>query len=233
MPLLHEHKLSGASPANRYLVEVLDKLSSDSDEPISVVAIIGKSRKGARGCKAAVIDDAIGRNVFSGLFGEHEGFSTSHGCDIDGYYDDQNHVVFLHVVSPLDADVLVELTRRHHKDLHDKGFLKFWPDVQADLVKCLLLVFLVSHIVVVVQPSIHFDLNYIQLFQLVENARLKCQSQVSEVLSEICDLPMSWIDAGRPCSPRLLFMFEAPASHKSEVMKNRRKYELFLEGPNI
>lgn len=194
-----------------------------------MVSIIGKSRKGSRGCKATVIDEAIGRNVFSGLFGEHEGFSCSYGCDIDGYYDDQNHVVFLHVVSALDADVLVELTRRHHKDIHEKGFLTFWPDVQADLIKSLLLVFLVSHIVVVVQPSIHFDLNYIQLFQLVESARLKYQQQVSEVLSEICDLPVSWIDAGRPCSPRLLFMFEAGSNQKSEVVKNRRKYELFLE----
>jgi protein SMG8 len=210
-------------------VEVLEKLNSDSDEPISVVSIIGKSRKGARGCKAAVIDEAIGRNVFSGLFGEHEGFSSSFGCDIHGYYDEQNHVVFLHVVSPLDADVLVELTRRHQKEIHDKGFLKFWPDVQSDLIKCLLLVFLVSHIVVVVQPSIHFDLNYIQLFQLIDSARLKCQSQVTEVLSEISDLPMSWIDAGRACSPRLLFMFEAGVSERSEVRKNVRKYELFLE----
>ena len=209
---------------------MLDKLASDSDEAITVVSIIGKSRKGARGCKAAVIDEAIGRNVFSGLFGQNEGFSPSHGCDIDGYYDNQNHVVFLHVVSPLDADVLVDLTRRHHKEMHDKGFLKFWPEAQADLVKSLLLVFLVSHIVVVVQPSIHLDLNYVQLFQLIESARLKSQAQVSEVLAEICDLPCSWIDSGRPCSPRVLFMFEALDGHlKQEIVKNRRKYELLLE----
>jgi protein SMG8 len=92
------------------------------------------------------------------------------------------------------------------------------------------MVFLVSHVIVVVHPTLNLDLSYLQLFKNLDSMRLKAKETVSSALEEIPGLPRSWISAGRPCSPRVLFYFEAFSSYSMNPEEhNSRKQELLLE----
>lgn len=129
--------------------------------------------------------------------------------------------------SAMDTDVLVNVCRSLVLDIKDKGFLPVCTDVQIDSAKTLLFLFSISHIVVSVQPSINFDLNYLHLFRILDKTREKALSFFSDILAEVPLLSREWVDCGRPCSPRMLFVFEAFGSKR--ILRQKRLYELQLE----
>lgn len=88
--------------------------------------------------------------------------------------------------------------------------------------------FLVSHIVVLVTPSIQVDIHFLSFFRLIDQLRARTQSSVCDLLKEIPDLSKNWTHLGRPCSPRVVFVFEAYDVNE-HLVKNKRKYELYLE----
>lgn len=93
--------------------------------------------------------------------------------------------------------------------------------------------FLISHIVVLVTPSIQIDINFLQVFRLIDKVRTRTQSSVIELLKEIPDLNKSWANQGRPCSPRVVFLFEVYQNLNEQMLKhlnnNKRKYKEYLE----
>ena len=202
----------------------------ESKQEICVVSIIGKSRKAFNSCKAAVIDKVLGRNIFQDKFGDSG--SSDDDVEIEGYYDQLHHVVFLHVKSILDSDTLSKVVKLRHRDVHDKGFLSFYSDCESQVVKALLLVFLTSHVVIVVHPTINLDLSYLQLFKSVEAARLKTFDTISRTLADVSGLSKAWVESGRPCSPRVLFYFEAFSDESlmpEDISRNKKQYELLFE----
>lgn len=88
--------------------------------------------------------------------------------------------------------------------------------------------FLVSHIVVLVTPSIQVDIHFLSFFRLIDQLRARTQSSVCDLLKEIPELSKNWTHLGRPCSPRVVFVFEAYDMHE-HLGANKRKYELYLE----
>lgn len=90
--------------------------------------------------------------------------------------------------------------------------------------------FLISHIVVLVTPSVQIDISFLQLFRLIDQLRTRTQSSISGLLREIPDVNKNWINLGRPCSPRVVFVFEAYYdANDAYLNENKRKYELYLE----
>lgn len=88
--------------------------------------------------------------------------------------------------------------------------------------------FLVSHIVVLVTPSIQVDIHFLSFFRLIEQLRARTQSSICDLLKEIPELSKNWTHLGRPCSPRVVFVFEA-YDLNDHLTENKRKYELYLE----
>lgn len=88
--------------------------------------------------------------------------------------------------------------------------------------------FLVSHIVVLVTPSIQVDIHFLSFFRLIDQLRARTQGPICDLLKEIPELSKNWTHLGRPCSPRVVFVFEAYDLNE-HVAKNKRKYELYLE----
>ncbi|KAI1297123.1 Protein SMG8 [Halotydeus destructor] len=199
----------------------------DADDGICIVSVIGKSPIGYDGCKSAPLDNAIGRNVFRGQFGQHMVVEEPLGTLIEGYFDSRNKVLFLHVLSTFDTDVLIHVTKNLSRDLNDTGFLQVWSDIESDITRTLLIIFIVSHIIVTVHPSIHFDTNYLHLFRVLDMIRVRSQTFIADILKNVPQLSSAWIDSGRPCSPRMLFFFES--FDCEDVKTNLRQYELHLE----
>merc|ERR1712168_507476 len=74
--------------------------------------------------------------------------------------------------------------------------------------RALLFIFSVSHLIVVSNPGSRFDINLVRLFRHLDAIRVKLQGSVTDVLRHIPGVTKDWMYAGRPCSPRLLFVFE-------------------------
>lgn len=179
------------------------------DEKVSIVSVIGKSSLNSPKFKEHVIADALGKNIFQNE--ESEKYSTL--CDIPGYYDSATHTIFLELSGISDTSHLVQTCKEMENELKKKNFLELWCDLQFPYAKALLMLFSISHIIVVVLPNASFDLSYIYLFRTLDIIRLKALPWLRELLTGI-EVSNDWVQAGRPCSPRVLFVFETcPLTH--------------------
>ncbi|GIY26147.1 protein smg8 [Caerostris extrusa] len=101
-------------------------------------------------------------------------------------------------------------------DLKVKSFLEVWSEVHYHFAKTLLMVFCISHIIIITHPRATFDESYIHLFKALDAMRIDGDIDVSN----------DWLSNGRPCSPRVLFVFESsPLTDNSihNVNENRAK----------
>lgn len=207
------------------LNELIETLSHET-EPVTVIGVIGKSRVGFSACKAGPVDQSMDQ-----LWAQNLPETDPIGSEIQALYDSENHLLILHLVSCLDSDILLSVVKKHERLIHEQGLPVFWSHVNCDLSRCLLLIFLVSHVILISTPTLQFDLNYIELFKSCESLRLKTRNQIcSSLKREIPSLPKPWLDSGRPCSPRALFLFLTPELlEESNVKSHDRTHALFLE----
>ncbi|KAK4880354.1 hypothetical protein RN001_008500 [Aquatica leii] len=132
--------------------------------------------------------------------------------EIQAYYDKDHQIVYLHVYTLLDTDILMKhydaLVKRCREENKSDDFLTVCNEIKSSFARILLMLFYISHIVVLSHPSSTFDVNYIQYFKAIDQLRQKLSTQISESLKDVDGLNLEWINNGRPCTPRLLFYFE-------------------------
>lgn len=95
-----------------------------------------------------------------------------------------------------------------------------------DLLKSLILLFHISHVVIVSNQTPRFDISCINLFRIIDSLRVKLQPFVSEMLQTIGGLPTFWIKSGRFCVPQLLFAFEA---YEGFEYINNENYQFYVQ----
>ncbi|XP_053379318.1 nonsense-mediated mRNA decay factor SMG8-like isoform X1 [Mercenaria mercenaria] len=178
--------------------------SQYKDNKVCVVSVIGKSQYKTSTSKASSFNPILDADVFKGVRGFLKD-SVNQG-DIECYYDVDSSVVYLHLTSILDSYRLTSVCQKL-KDASIKDFQTLWQQEDCHNAKCLLFLFQVSHILVISHPSSSFDITYVRLFRILDSIRMKVQKCVTE---QLLDLPISkdWKYNGRPCSPRVLFVFE-------------------------
>ncbi|KAL5015428.1 hypothetical protein ScPMuIL_009698 [Solemya velum] len=172
---------------------------------VCVVAVIGKSRWSPFTSKISLLKSVLDRDIFqvkSSILGR----DIFQG-DIEGYYDVDNQVLYLHHSSKLDAQKLVAQCQDSTQYLMFQDFFSLWHTEEFQHAKAILLLFLISHIVVLSNPGSGFDVTYVRLFRTLDTIRLKLQHSISDQLQGL--VGKEWFMAGRPCSPRVLFVFES------------------------
>lgn len=131
---------------------------------------------------------------------------------IEGYYDEENQIVYLHVRSLLDAENLLKrydiLQEKYKKEHNTDDFLYIYDEVKSSFARALFFVLHVSHIVVLSHPSSTFDISYIQYFKGIESMGHGYHEKMTGILSSIEGLSTDWATNWRPCTPRLIFYFE-------------------------
>ncbi|KAK2184845.1 hypothetical protein NP493_250g01048 [Ridgeia piscesae] len=136
------------------------------------------------------------------------GEATENGLNyhIDGHYDADKRVIYLHLLSAYDAGQLTGLCKKASDEMSQSGFLGSCHTMEQKHARALLYLFTVSHILLLVHPSSSFDISYVRLFRILESTRQKLQPHMTDLLQ---GLPISkdWALAARPCSPRVLFVF--------------------------
>ncbi|XP_046388258.1 uncharacterized protein LOC124157509 [Ischnura elegans] len=201
-----------------------------SDEKVVVISIFGKSPVTSCSSKASALDSALGKPVFHQKLDSEDIFEEDYLCEVEGYYDGNQRVIFLHLQGVFDAHILVKAYKLLAKDFDEKGYLMVWSKLKYKYARALLFLFSVSHVLIVSHPKHTFDISYIQLFRALDAARQKAQPLLSEILRGVSGLPRDWMLAARPCAPRVLFLFQScPRVHtdfaksKAGIAKQRQK----------
>lgn len=165
---------------------------SEDDEKVVIVSIIGKSQFRARGYKT----EMIGTNFLGDLL-EHPTIDNdtfvrtiiniiitallNHwkflqiNCylqnEIEGYYDGKERVVYLHLRGLLDSQSLITNYDSFVEKLECKDFLTAWAHMREKYAKALLVLFHISHMVIVNHPTHTFDYSYVHLFRALDKVR--------------------------------------------------------------
>ncbi|KAK7791770.1 hypothetical protein R5R35_012316 [Gryllus longicercus] len=193
------------------------------DRKIVIISVFGKTSFLASGCKSGILDNLIGRQIFQSSLSDHNIFVNDDlMCDIEGYYDRNQQVIFLHLQGVFDISTLVKFCGEEFlKDVDEKGFLPVWAEMKHSYAKALLFLFLVSHILIIHHPTCIFDTSYIYLFRALDTIRLKALPAIGDILRAIPGISKEWVSNGRPCSPRVLFVFNScPAIFREDLKKS-------------
>jgi protein SMG8 len=89
-----------------------------------------------------------------------------------------------------------------------QGFLPIWSTLKSKYCKYLLLMFSLSHIMILSDTGGSFDTSYLHLFRVLDAVRLEIKPAIVRKLEGLGTLPREWVAQGRLCSPRLLCLFE-------------------------
>ncbi|KAL1462162.1 hypothetical protein MTO96_043184, partial [Rhipicephalus appendiculatus] len=157
--------------------DILPELSTAHKEKVCIVSFIGKTTLKGSCVKASLIDDVLGNNVLEPELGVEDDTGTD-DFRIEGFYHRETRVIFLYCIGMFDSACLVQACRRLEGDLHEK----------------------------IVHPTSTLDVSYVHLFRTLDNIRVNCQQDVSDALKS-CPVSSEWVQNGRPCSPRVLFVF--------------------------
>ncbi|CAH0557875.1 unnamed protein product [Brassicogethes aeneus] len=206
---------------NVFFLPELDKLinfPNANQEKVVVISILGKSAYNALALKTK----CIGKSFTS--------FSKKNNeCSIEGWYDEENQIIYLHLRSLLDTDCLIEnyekIKRKVEEEKNCNDFLAVNDEIKSFFARSLHLLLYISHIVILSHPGNTFDTNYIQHFKAIESLSQKSYLKVTEELRSCEGISSEWVDNGRLCTPRLIFYFE----RCSKNVQNIKKLEHNLE----
>ncbi|XP_033764309.1 protein smg8-like [Pecten maximus] len=184
----------------------------NKDKKVVVVSIIGKSELCGFASKASILNPLLEKDVFK-CVPEAQKSNTEKG-DVECYYDNEGQAVYLHHRSLYDVHRLATLCQRLVEAESTQDLFSLWQKDEYKSTKTLLWMFSVSHIVLLSHPGSSFDISYVRMFRTLDTIRLKLQHCVTEQLQ---GLPVSkdWYHSGRPCSPRVLFIFNKSGKHEA------------------
>ncbi|XP_048764668.2 nonsense-mediated mRNA decay factor SMG8-like isoform X2 [Ostrea edulis] len=178
----------------------------NSENKICVISILGKSAYHINTSKASPLNHILDRDVFKCIPEAVEETVTK--GDVECFFDTENQVIYLHLRSLGDVHRVATLCQRLISEKSSKDFFSIWQKEEFRIAKMLLWMFGVSHLLLLSHPGRNFDISFVRLFRTLDSIRLKLQHSVSDQLH---GLPISkdWSYNGRPCSPRVLFVFES------------------------
>ncbi|KAK9882480.1 hypothetical protein WA026_021821 [Henosepilachna vigintioctopunctata] len=205
-----------------FVLPKLDNLrdvTNCSNDKVVVIAIIGKSAFNVHGLKVRV----LGQVFSSGI--RRNTFETEHS--IEGYYDEETQIVYLHAHTLLDTDCLM----KHYESLcerlknEDVDFLTVNDEIRNSFAKVMLFLLYVSHIVILSHPGSTLDTNYIQYFKALTSLGQKLSGKASKYLEKVDNISQDWLNNGRPCVPRLIFYFERCPKGVTNIKKLEHNME--------
>lgn len=133
--------------------------------------------------------------------------------------DPKANLIVLSLCSFLDTNKLISITEAidHYLDTSESdagletshGIAGLWPAWNQNLLKSLLILFILSHIVLFYNPQPSMDYSLIRIIKLLENLRLRSQSRITDLLETIASYQVFspvWIRQARISCPRALFV---------------------------
>ncbi|XP_033223576.1 protein SMG8 [Belonocnema kinseyi] len=176
---------------------------ANTDKRVVIVSVFGKSRFRAKGCKTGMLSSVLQVDLL-----DEPTIDEPSLCEIEGYHDVKERIIYLHLKGFLDTCTLVNEYDQFIENQERKDFLSAWARMRDKYARGLLVLFHVSHILVLSHPTHTFDNSYVHLFRALDILRQKVSLPLADILSSVPGLSKDWISNVRPCSPRVLFYFE-------------------------
>jgi protein SMG8 len=191
------------------------------DKEVVVISLIGKSQLFDGRSKAWKLNSLLGKDVFHA--DDSQTTNENSNINIQTYHDIKNRIIYINLNSIYDTNTTIEiLNKLNNSNIDDDdllfnkndNFFDIWQKEKLIYMRAILLIFSVSHLIVISNPSCEFDVNLIRFLRIIDMFRNKLLPSTSDQLRLINNdkqeqiIHNDWINAGRPCSPRLLFTFE-------------------------
>ncbi|XP_050543577.1 nonsense-mediated mRNA decay factor SMG8 isoform X2 [Daktulosphaira vitifoliae] len=192
----------------------------DPNKTFVIVSIFGKSSLIAKSCKAQFVNNIYDRSIFNSSMVKNSSKDTSNQTKIECFYDECGKVIYLHLIDIFDTHTLVQNIDELSSEIEEKGFLRVWSSLKFNYACSLLFLFSISHILVLTHPVPIFDASYLSYFKALDCSRSKFLNVLKSVLLKIPNVPSTWIENTRLCSPRLLFYYETCPSEFKNHNKN-------------
>ncbi|CAD5221323.1 unnamed protein product [Bursaphelenchus okinawaensis] len=176
------------------------------EQPVMVVGVVAKSsRTGEPGGK--LIEKLVENAVFCGSYEKNLGGS------IEVYYSPYHQIVFLYLKSYHDGQLQPKLFTEN------KRFFEVLQEVEHLFIKYLFAIFILSHVVIFIQPDTRIDSVLIRNLISVNEIRAQVRSKYTKSLVAASGLPTIWADEGRLALPRILFLMHENRVKRGSVLR--------------
>lgn len=91
--------------------------------------------------------------------------------EIEGYYEPEDQVIYLHLRGLLDSYTIINQYNEFLDKQKYKDYLSAWAHMRDKYARALLLIFQISHIVILTHPTHIFDYSYVHLFRALDIVR--------------------------------------------------------------
>jgi len=187
----------------QYLKDRAEKIERKDKHKVCIVGIIGHCNFKD---KDALCNILVGKQVFNSKNQK----SSNGDVLISIYHDAPQRIIYLQLVTAEDPTVLVGVCKALNGNISLTRQHQYWQSNEHRNFASLLFIFSVCHIVVVAFPTPRFDLAYLRLFKTLASARHNMLHHICGALSGIEGIPEIWKTTGRPCIPRIIFIFQVP-----------------------
>uniref|UniRef100_A0A915DM87 Nonsense-mediated mRNA decay factor SMG8 n=1 Tax=Ditylenchus dipsaci TaxID=166011 RepID=A0A915DM87_9BILA len=200
------------------------------DTRITVVSVIGKET--SNNLKSFTINQLLldQNSAFGcGTWSLENGSPIS----VDAFFSPESSILYLLVNGINDARTQSYLFASGR--FRDKSFFEKMAIVEMESIHLLHIVFILSHLVILIEQSCRFDTEWLRTLKAVKYLRIKAESIVKSTLADHCPgCPKIWMEEGRLAVPKMLFAFhrsplraDLGAAKRNELLE---KLEKSLEG---
>ncbi|CAG0881158.1 unnamed protein product [Cyprideis torosa] len=185
-------KLSSSSTKTKVVVVGFLGGSSSFSRDLNLNALFGREASSFARLPVSVLIQLIGRSQLTSCNKEFHELEREVEC----YYDEGESVVYV-----CTSETSLEAASRDQPDLSP---LAAWESLEL---RKKLLLFIICHIIVWIQPNSSFDLSCLETLRVLEKARHRFQSSVISLLRGTSGVSDAWCKYGRFCCPRVIFYF--------------------------
>ncbi|XP_058124379.1 nonsense-mediated mRNA decay factor SMG8 [Anopheles ziemanni] len=195
----------------------------DDEKQMVVVGVLGKS-----------FEPHCSKLLNFDLLHTHPGLGDETGTDgrVKFFFRPEGNTLFLHFDATFDNFVLMQLAEQmlsKQPDGNPAHFIEFNSAIRTRFARVLLLALQVCHILVLVEPSVSFDMSYLSIFKSLKIIREKYVLKFLPKLLRNADVGAFMGKECRLCSPRLIFMFNLPESSETHTPDDLELLETKVE----
>uniref|UniRef100_A0A7E4VYZ1 Nonsense-mediated mRNA decay factor SMG8 n=1 Tax=Panagrellus redivivus TaxID=6233 RepID=A0A7E4VYZ1_PANRE len=209
-----------ALPFKTFLKEAPFLCSSDAHQNIGIATIIGKDSKHWK--KVDIFNGVVGQRAFSGRVADDED-----SIYIEAFYSADATVLYL-VLHGVQNEVTLSRLFVDEK-LKGKSFFEKLADAETRDLSLVHFIFLISHVVFVLEQGRYFDLSHIKSLMNVNTLRQSMLIDVVKLLEPIPNISPDWVANGRLAVPKLCFLFPNKCMRTDLSISKKREIAAKLE----
>uniref|UniRef100_A0A1I7XYP3 Nonsense-mediated mRNA decay factor SMG8 n=1 Tax=Steinernema glaseri TaxID=37863 RepID=A0A1I7XYP3_9BILA len=181
--------------------DTFDRLNVHSDVEVSVISVIGK--ESAEHSKCEVLNVFFDDQIFGEMW-----CSTNKRTYIEAYFSPEYSAIFLVLHGMNDLTTVANCFSEEGDSKNPPNFYEQMARLEEEYNQYAHFLFLISHIVLFVDPGCRFDVSFAKTLSTLNQLRKNRREELCSALADVEGVPESVVQEGRFAVPRLLFLFD-------------------------